>query len=129
MLISRRKRDVCCVTCQAESDGRSGAAELRTGNIIWNTESPNASVAIGPPSVAGNVAWFAREDANHAPKEYEKTGGGLIPVDKDTGCIIRDYGLEWIMHGVISVADNYVLFGTGYHKPYKRNGAIHVYMA
>ncbi len=45
---------------------------------------------------------------------YDKTPGALIPVDKASEAILRDYELSSNMHGGMAVVEGWVMFGTGH---------------
>lgn len=90
-----------------------GAVDLLTGKIKWETPSPMGALSLAVPTVVNDVVFFSRA-GNSNVTDYDMTPGGLIPVDKYSGEILKDYGLETNMHGGVAVVDGYVMFGTGY---------------
>lgn len=104
-----------------------GAANLKTGDIMWETRSPGATFSIVPPTVAGDVVFFGRTDNGSGAPPYDTTPGGLIPIDKYTGKILTDLQTKTTFHGGIAVVGEYVMFGTGYEPPFNMTGGISVW--
>lgn len=104
-----------------------GAVSLHNGSILWETPSPGGAFAFSPPTVVNDVVLFAREDSTATRSGYYNTTGALIPINKRTGKILKQYPLDTIMHGGISVVDRFIFFGTGYHSRYKGNGTFYVW--
>lgn len=94
-----------------------GAAELATGKLTWETASPRNSTSVVPPTVVGDAVLVGRTT-------YNSTGGpgALLVIDKHSGTIMHEYGLESAFHGGIAVQGNYVMFGTGYSRSATFNG-------
>ena len=103
-----------------------GSLNLVDGSVLWET-SPTA-FSIVPPTVVGDVVIFGRTGNGGLPiKEYVMNDGGLIPVDKKTGEILKDYPLDATLHGGFAVVGDYVMFGTGYEPPYNGTGRFQVW--
>ncbi|KAH8896722.1 Quino protein alcohol dehydrogenase-like protein [Thozetella sp. PMI_491] len=92
-----------------------GALSLENGAVLWETEAPSNNIAFGPPSIVGDLVLVARtgQDPDGAGL-YDQSTGGLVALEKSTGRIIMDHGLDTNFHGGVAVQDRYVLFGTGY---------------
>lgn len=88
-----------------------GSVALRDGSVRWETPCPLDAISVAVPTVVNDVVFFSR--VGNAT-DYDKTNGGLVPVDKATGAVIMDYPLQADMHGGVAVVDGYVMFGTGY---------------
>lgn len=104
-----------------------GSASLLDGSVKW--ETPALAFAEAPPTVVNDVVLFTRTGNSTEPShaQYDKSNGGLTPVCKRTGKILKDYPLDATMHEGIAVAGNYVLFGTGYEPPFNSSGSFYVY--
>lgn len=107
-----------------------GAVSLSNGAILWQTAVPQSGVALGPPTVAGDVVLVARTGQDPAGNAgYDQTQGGLVSLRKATGAVIKDLTLSTNFHGGVAVQGKYVLFGTGYSgfgAPALVPGGIHV---
>ena len=105
-----------------------GSAALKNGSVLWETRSPDGSFSIVLPSVVNDVALFGRTgNGTSIVSNYDLTPGGLIPVHKRTGNIIKDYNLDANFHGGIAIQDGYLMFGTGYEPSYNGTGSFHVW--
>jgi outer membrane protein assembly factor BamB len=92
-----------------------GALNLSSGAVLWETPTPMAGMAFGPPSVVGDIVLVARTGQDPANNTgYDQTQGGLVAVDKATGKILMDHALETNFHGGVAVQNKFLLFGTGY---------------
>jgi len=112
------------------SNSAFGAASLKTGSIMWETQSPNGSFSIMLPTVVNDVVLFGRTgNGQMIVSNYDKTPGGLIPVQKSTGKILKDYNLDANFHGGIAIQNQYLMFGTGYEAPYAGKGSFNVWTA
>jgi len=98
---------------QTISNSGFGAASLVDDSLLWEIVSPMDSNSVVPPSVVNDVVLFGRTGEN-ITGAYEHTQGGLIAVNKATGAIIKDYGLDANFHGGIAIRNQCVIFGTGY---------------
>ena len=97
------------------SNSAFGAANLTSGEILWETASPGGSVSLAVPTVVNDVVFFSRVgNGTEVAELLDRTPGGLLPVDKATGNILRDYELGSNMHGGVAVVEGWVMFGTGY---------------
>ena len=88
-----------------------GAADLKTGSLLWETQVPESSVAQVPPTVVGDLVLVGRTGSG---ADFEDSDGGLVALNKQTGQIVLDLELDANFHGGIAVVDNYIMFGTGY---------------
>ncbi|KAK4542029.1 hypothetical protein LTR36_007229 [Oleoguttula mirabilis] len=101
-----------------------GAADLKTGSLVWETVSPGNSTSVVPPTVVNDVVLVGRTTLNN-------TGGpgAFLVLDKHSGEILREVPLDSSFHGGIAVQDGYVMFGTGYTGSATTNssGSFHVW--
>jgi outer membrane protein assembly factor BamB len=80
-----------------------GAVDLATGSILWETPSSGGSVSFALPTVDNDVVFSSLVDNGTDVRTlYDKTPGGLIPVDKTMGAILKDYELGSNMHGGVA---------------------------
>jgi len=112
---------------QTANNSCFGAADLATGKLLWETQSPENSVAQVPPTVVGDLVLVGRTGNLDNPGNFENTNGGLIGLNKVTGQIVLDLTLDANFHGGIAVVDDYVMFGTGYapFMGYTGNGSFY----
>jgi len=106
-----------------------GAADLKTGALLWETQAPENSIAFGPPTVVGDVVLVARTGIigpSATDPNYENTKGGLVALRKRTGDIVADVELDANFHGGIAVQGQYVMFGTGYSDFTNGTGSFYV---
>lgn len=85
-----------------------GAADLETGEILWETPAPDNWLVGNPPTVVGDLVLLGRKV--DTPAE-----GHLVVLRKSTGEIILDKPLDSHFTGGIAVAGKSLLFGTGFH--------------
>lgn len=103
-----------------------GSVSLANGSVLWET-APQA-FSIVPPSVVNDVVFFGRTGNGGLPiNEYIASPGGVMPVNKYTGEILKDYSLGATFHGGFAIVDDYVMFGTGYEPPYNGTGRFSVW--
>ncbi len=92
-----------------------GAVSLANGTILWETEVPSRNTTIGPPSVVGDLVLVARNGRHlNSTGEQDVNTGGLVAMEKSTGRIVMDYGLDANIRGGVAVQSDYILLGTGY---------------
>jgi outer membrane protein assembly factor BamB len=105
-----------------------GAADLATGNILWETQAPDNAIAQVPPTVVGDLVLVGRTGNDDNPANFENTNGSLIALNKKTGKVLLNLPLDANFHGGIAVVDNYIMFGTGYapFMGYTGNGSFYV---
>jgi PQQ-like domain len=84
-----------------------GSAELSTGKILWETQVPQGNMAYSPPITVGDLVLVARAGIDAAV-------GSLMALSKTNGSILLDYPTDSTMRGGVTVAGQYLLFGTGY---------------
>lgn len=110
------------------SNSAYGAADLATGELLWETPAPRGSIAFGPPTVVGDVVLVARTGliGPDAPDpDYDRTRGGLVVLRRRSGEVVGDFELDANFHGGVAVQGEYVMFGTGYSN-YNGTGSFHV---
>lgn len=118
---------------QAVNRSAYGAASLSDGRILWETPVSKNGVAMGPPTVVGDLVLVARtgEDPN-GTMSYDASQGGLVVLDKVDGAFKTDFKLTTNFHGGVAVDGLYILFGTGYSgpgTPATVPGGFHVFRA
>ncbi|KAF4624925.1 hypothetical protein G7Y89_g13243 [Cudoniella acicularis] len=92
-----------------------GAASLATGALLWETATPLNGVAYGPPSIVGDLMLVARTGSDpNGTANYDATTGGFLALQKTTGGILTDLGLNTNFHGGVAIQGRYIIFGTGY---------------
>lgn len=92
-----------------------GVASLLTGVLLWEIAVPSNGVAYGPPTVVGDLVVVARTGTDpNGTANYDVTKGGLVAIEKTTGTVVIDYGLNTNFHGGVAIQDRYIFFGTGY---------------
>ncbi|KAJ8103655.1 Quino protein alcohol dehydrogenase-like protein [Lipomyces tetrasporus] len=92
-----------------------GAAKLADGSLLWETQTPQDSLALSPPSVVNDIIVVGR----NAPVGQfgAPTGiyGGLVVLAKTTGKVIAEFDLDNDFYGGVAIQNQYILFGTGYN--------------
>lgn len=83
---------------------------LASDAILWETPSSGGPISAGRQRCS---VFLAHGDGTELRTLYDKTPGGLIPVDKASEAILRDYELSSNMHGGMAVVEGWVMFGTG----------------
>lgn len=92
-----------------------GAVSLFDGVILWETAVPLNGIALGPPTVVGDLVLVARTGQDpDGTAAYDQSQGGLVALDKATGSVIMDLTLSTNFHGGVAIEGRYILFGTGY---------------
>ncbi|KAH8899139.1 Quino protein alcohol dehydrogenase-like protein [Thozetella sp. PMI_491] len=92
------------------SNAAFGAADLRTGEVLWETPVPKNQSSNMSPTVVGDLVFTGR--ANRTVGAVDP--GSLVVLKKTTGEILVDMKLDNFFQGGIAVQRNYVMFGTGY---------------
>ncbi|KAN0099257.1 Quino protein alcohol dehydrogenase-like protein [Hyaloscypha variabilis] len=92
-----------------------GAASLLTGALLWEVPVPGNGVAYGPPGVVGDLVIVAKTGTDpNGTANYDATQGALVAIEKATGVVVLDHGLNTNFHGGVAIEGEYVFFGTGY---------------
>lgn len=92
-----------------------GAAALSNGTLLWEVPAPDNGVAYGPPSIVGDLVLVAMTGTDvNGTKTYDATAGSLVAIQKVTGKILVEFGIDSNFHGGIAVQGRNVLFGAGY---------------
>ena len=107
------------------SNGAFGALSLATGDIIWETQVPRNSTSLVSPSVVNDVVFFGIGGPYTGSAFDRGSPGSLLSLNKYTGAIIEEVGLNEYFQGGIAIVKDYVLFGTGYR--YLENGSFNVF--
>lgn len=94
------------------SSSAFGSVSLANGSILWETQAPNNSFSLVPPSVANDVAFFGVTDVGIA-NAITGTHGSLVMLNARSGEVIREVALGVNFHGGIAIQDQYVMFGSG----------------
>jgi hypothetical protein len=100
-----------------------GAASLATGELLWETQTPDNNVAFGPPSVIGEVIAVTRTGQNTA--NSANTKGGLVFLSPATGEILADIELDANSHSGVAAYGKNLFFGTGY-SGFEGTGSLYV---
>lgn len=100
-----------------------GAASLATGELLWETQTPDNNVAFGPPSVIGDVVAVTRTGQNNP--NSANTKGGLIFLSQTTGEILADIELDANSHSGVAAYGKNLFFGTGY-PGFQGTGSLYV---
>jgi outer membrane protein assembly factor BamB len=87
-----------------------GAANLKTGQLLWETPDPNDAMAFSPPGVVNDIVLVA-----NGGSQTTKVNGTIIALDKKTGTILKQWPVDSVQHSGISVQGGFMFFGSGYH--------------
>ncbi|KAH8817264.1 quinon protein alcohol dehydrogenase-like superfamily [Xylogone sp. PMI_703] len=109
---------------QAIQNSAYGAADLRTGKVLWETQVPQNNIALNPPSVVSDLVIVTRSGDNSA--DSINTRGGLVMLDQTSGEIILDLQLGAYAHSGVAAYDRFLFFGTGY-TDFDGEGTLYVY--
>ncbi len=88
-----------------------GAADLKTGKLLWETQASKNSVAQVPPTVVSDLILVGRTGSG---ADFENSLGGLVALNKYTGETLLDIDLNANFHGGIAVANEFIMLGSGY---------------
>ena len=111
---------------QAIHSSGYGAADIKTGKILWETQTPVNNAAYGPPSVVNDIIIVTRSGEN--TPTGNTTMGGMVVLNKATGAILGDIEVAAIARGGVAAFGRYLLFGTGYNG-FTGTGSLYVYRA
>lgn len=92
-----------------------GAAALRDGTLLWDTQTPMNQTSEVSPTVVNDVVFTGRTGVRGPGLGALSGGGGLDVLDKRTGRVLRDYGFNASFVGNVAVVEGFVMFGTGYN--------------
>jgi outer membrane protein assembly factor BamB len=100
-----------------------GAANLTDGTLLWETETtPRMSLAEAPPTTVNGLVIAGRESG---PKS--SVLGELAVLDATSGHVMNTMALDAPYHGGVAIAENYLLFGSGYSNgDYNTTGSFYV---
>jgi outer membrane protein assembly factor BamB len=87
-----------------------GAANLKTGHLVWETPTPDNQLSYSPPGVVNDLVFVGQSGST-----TEKIPGAIIALSKINGTILQKWPLESVQHGGIMASGGFVMFGTGYH--------------
>ncbi|KAK3312671.1 quinon protein alcohol dehydrogenase-like superfamily [Apodospora peruviana] len=96
------------------SNSAFGAARLKDGKILWETQAPGNMSSFVVPAVVNDVVLNGVTGSYAPGSLFPKGPGALTPLDKRTGKVLEFKELDSYFHGVIAVVHEYVMFGTGY---------------
>jgi outer membrane protein assembly factor BamB len=99
-----------------------GAANLKTGKLIWETQTPDNQLAYTPPGVVNDLVFVGKSGGSKTPQP-----GAVLALSKKTGVVLQTWPVDSVQRGGIMIHDGFVIFGTGYHysNPYN-NGSFYV---
>jgi outer membrane protein assembly factor BamB len=106
-----------------------GAASLVNGSVLWETPATHNSLALQPPTAAGDLVFYPRAGVvDETPSGYLNSKGALTVLDKRSGDVVTEVELDVNFQGGIAVVNGYVLFGTGYRNGmnFVGNGSLYV---
>lgn len=89
-----------------------GAADLKTGAILWETAVLNNMSSTSPPLAVGDLVITGRSSPLSTSASFD---GGIVAYKRDTGEMLLDFPVDTYTQSGISVFDKYICFGTGYH--------------
>ena len=100
-----------------------GAANLKTGDIVWETACPDDQLSYSPPGAVNDVVFVGKSGSRTA-----QISGAVLALSKTTGSILHSWPVDSVQHGGIMAQGGFMMFGTGYHfvNPFK-NGSFYVY--
>jgi polyvinyl alcohol dehydrogenase (cytochrome) len=85
-----------------------GALSLQTGEVVWETQSPDSQLADAPLGVVGDVV------IGSVPAGGGAAFGSIVALSKRTGEILSTIPLLGApQHGGVSTKGGFLLFGTG----------------
>ncbi|KAK3986819.1 Quino protein alcohol dehydrogenase-like protein [Cladorrhinum sp. PSN332] len=94
-----------------------GALDLEDGRSVWQIKVPKeGGVSFAPPTVVGDLVLVGRsgEDPEGVGNVFGLTEGALLALNKKTGKVLVDYGLNSTLHSGVAVSGKYLFFGVGY---------------
>lgn len=99
-----------------------GAANLKTGALVWETPTPDNQLAYTPPGVVNDIVFVGKSGGSKTPQP-----GAVIALEKKTGKTLQTWPVDSVQRGGISTHGGFIMFGTGYHysNPY-HNGSFYV---
>ncbi|KAK9481461.1 hypothetical protein V1527DRAFT_147759, partial [Lipomyces starkeyi] len=82
-----------------------GAAKLADGSLLWETQTPQDSLALSPPSVVNDIVVVGRNGSTGT-----STGvyGGLLVLAKTTGKAIVEFDLNNYLYGGVAIQNQYI---------------------
>lgn len=98
------------------------AANLRTGDLVWETHVSDNQLAYTPPGIVNDIVFMGRSGGDKTPQP-----GAVMALEKKTAKTLQTWHVDSVQRGVITVHGGFVMFGTGYHysNPYN-NGSFYV---
>jgi outer membrane protein assembly factor BamB len=100
-----------------------GAANLKTGEIEWETPCPDQGAAFSPPGVVNDIVLIA-----NGGSQTKAISGTIIALNKKTGAILKEWPVDSVQHSGITVQGGFMFFGTGYHYDNAfNNGSFYVW--
>lgn len=87
-----------------------GALNLKTGQLVWETQCPDNQLSYSPPARVNDLAFFAQSGSSKV-----KIPGAILALSSSNGNILQKWPVESVVDGGISVNGGFLLFGSGYH--------------
>jgi outer membrane protein assembly factor BamB len=107
-----------------------GAANLKTGGLLWQVPVPDLQLAYTPPSIVGDLMFVGRSGSRTVENDDTngQVTGAVVSLSKSTGATLREFPVSSIQRGGITIAGGFVIFGTGYHYQNRfQQGGLYVY--
>jgi outer membrane protein assembly factor BamB len=107
-----------------------GAANLKTGALVWEVPVPDLELAYTPPGIANDV-MFVGQSGSRAVDNEDTNGqstGAVVALAKSSGDILQTWPVDSVQRGGVMVAGGFIMFGSGYHYQNSfQNGSFYVY--
>ncbi len=121
--ISNRNRESeTLISGKTVVGGYWSALDVITGKVLWQTPTPDGSMALAPVTLIPGVLFAASMDPSTDPTHHQ-----LFALDALSGKFLWSYGVGSSVNAAPAVADDSIYWGTGYNLPGLGTGNSHLY--